>query len=83
MYEKAVRTLSKGCLLKSLLPLSKLQEILEVKKAIKKMNPDYDRVIKRLHLYNDMKLVTFGIDRNINLITQFSSFCNNHIHNSH
>ena len=28
-----------------------------------KTNPDYDIVIKRLHLYYDIKLVTFGIDR--------------------
>ena len=31
-------------------------------------------VIKRLHLYYDMKLVTFGIDRNRNLIIQFTIF---------
>ena len=35
------------------------------------MNPDYDIVIKRLHLYYDMILVTFSIDRNKNLIIQF------------
>ena len=34
----------------------------KVKKAIQIINPDYDIVIKRLHLYYDMKLVTFGID---------------------
>ena len=39
-----------------------------------KTNPDYDIVIKRLHLYYDMKLVTFRIDRNRNLIIQFPSF---------
>ena len=38
------------------------------------MNPDYDIVMKRLHLYYDMKLVTFGIDRNRNLIIQFQIF---------
>ena len=38
------------------------------------MNPDYDIVIKRLHLYYDMKLVTFGIDRDKNLIIQFPVF---------
>ena len=30
-----------------------------------------NRVIKRLHLYYDMKLVTFEIDRTRNLIIQF------------
>ena len=39
-----------------------------------KTNPDYDIVIKRLHLYYDMKLVTFRIDRNRNLIIQFPIF---------
>ena len=39
-----------------------------------KTNPDYDIVIKRLHLYYDMKLVTFGIDRNRNLLKQFPVF---------
>ena len=35
------------------------------------MNSDYDLVIKRLHLCYDMKLVTFGIDNDKNLIVQF------------
>ena len=38
----------------------KLQEILKsVKDTLTKTNPDYDIVIKRFHLYYDMKLVTF------------------------
>ena len=37
-------------------------------------NPDYDIVIKRLHLYCDMKLVTLGIDSHRNLIIQFPVF---------
>ena len=37
-------------------------------------NPDYDLVIKRLHLYYDMKLVTFGLDNDKNLIVQFPVF---------
>ena len=53
----------------------KLQEILkEVKIAIQISNPDYDIVIKRLHLYYDMKLVTFGINEERNLIVQFPVF---------
>ena len=31
-------------------------------------NPDYDLVIDRLHLYYDMQLVTFGIDKDKNFI---------------
>ena len=45
-----------------------------MKITIHKTNPDYDLVIKRLYLYYDMKLVTFSIDRDINLITQFPVF---------
>ena len=53
----------------------KLQEILNsVKETLIKRNPDYDIVIKRLHLYYDMKLVTFRIDRHRNLIIQFLIF---------
>ena len=43
----------------------KLQEILNsIKETLTKSNPDYDIVMKRLHLYYDMKPVTFGIDKN-------------------
>ena len=65
---------------KSYLPIShitplKLQEILNsIKGTLTKTNPDYDIVIKRLHLYYDMKLVTFRIDRNRNLIIKFPIF---------
>ena len=53
----------------------KLQEILDsVKESLIKNNPEYDIVIKRLHLYYDMKLVMFGIDRKRNLIIQFPIF---------
>ena len=63
MYTKAVRILLKGYLPICLLPPSRLQDILgKVKKAIQTTNPDYDIVIKRLHLYYDMKFFTFGID---------------------
>ena len=54
---------------------SKLQEILnEVKTASWTTNPDYDLVIDKLHLYYDMQLVTFGIDKNKNLYIQFPLF---------
>ena len=39
-----------------------------------KTNPDYNIVIKRLHFYYNMKLVTFGIDQKKNLIIQFPIF---------
>ena len=69
MYAEAVRVLAKGYLPISPVTPLKLKEILDVvKTTIRKMNPDYDIVINRLHLYYDMKLVTFGIERDKNLI---------------
>ena len=54
---------------------TKLKEVLsEVKVAIRETNPDYDLVIDRLHLHYDMKLGTFGIDKERNLIIQFPVF---------
>ena len=55
-------------------PLKVQQIISSVKESLIKTNPDYDIVIKRLHLYYDMKLVTFGIDQKRNLIIQFPIF---------
>ena len=75
LYSRAIRVLSKGYLPISLLPPSKLENILkEVRKAIAKSNKDYDLVLTRLYLYYDMKLVTFGIDNQRNLIVQFPVF---------
>ena len=75
IYAKAVRILAKGYLpILHITPL-KLQEILDSdKETLIKTNPAYDIVIKRLHLYYDMKLVTFGIDKKRNLIIQFPIF---------
>ena len=75
LYSKVIRVLSKGYLPISLLPPSKLEKILkEVRIAIAKYNKDYDLVLTRLYLYYDMKLVTFGIDNQRNLIVQFPVF---------
>ena len=75
IYTTAIRVLAKAYLPISLITPLKLKEILsEVKVAIKKTNPDYDLVKDRLHLYYDMKLVTFGIDKERNLIIQFPVF---------
>ena len=55
--------------------LYKLQEIINlVRDILIKSNPDYDIVIKRLHLNYDMKLVTFGVDQDRNFIIQFPIF---------
>ena len=74
-YSKAIRILSKGYLLISLIPPSQLKAILlQVKAAITKTNKDYDLVLNRLYLYYDMKLVMLGIDNEKNLIIQFPVF---------
>ena len=75
LYSKAKRILSKGYLPISPLPPSKLNKILQdVKVALQTTNRDYDLVIKRLYIYYDMKLVTFGIDDKKNLMIQFPVF---------
>ena len=74
-YVSAIRVLAKGYLPNTLITPTKLQEILiEVMKTLQITNPDYDLVIDRLHLYYDMPLITFGIDKNMNLIIQFPIF---------
>ena len=75
IYTTAIRVLAKGYLPISLITPLKLKEILsEVKSAIRKTNPDNNLVIEKLHLYYDMKLVSFGIDSKRNLIIPFSTF---------
>ena len=61
IYTKAIRIVAKGYLPISLITPYKVQEIINsVKETLIKSNPDYDIVIKKLHLYYDMKLFTFG-----------------------
>ena len=73
-YVSAIRILAKGYLPKTLIKPDKLQEILtEVKNSLHITNPDYT-VVLRLHLYYDMQLVTFGIEKDMNLIIQFLVF---------
>ena len=66
MYTSAIRIFAKWYLPNTLLTPEKLQEILhEVRKTLWVTNPDYNLVIDRLHLYYDMQLATFGIDKEI------------------
>ena len=46
----------------------------EVKQVLSKMNKNYGLVLKGMYKYYDMKLVTFGIDQERNLIIQFPVF---------
>ena len=62
MYSQVIKSFIKGLFTYSSLTASKLNTTLqEVKEALQVNNTDYDLVIKRLYLYYDMKLVTFGI----------------------
>ena len=55
IYTKTVRILAKGYLPISLITPLKLQEIIDsIKEMLIKTNPDYDIVIKGLHLYYDI-----------------------------
>ena len=64
IYTSAIRILAKGYLPNALVAPSNLKEILtEVRKTLQITNPDYDIVIDGLHLYYDMQLVIFGIDK--------------------
>ena len=75
IYANAIRILVKGYLPISLITPMKLKEVLSVvRNTVRKTNPDYDLVIKRLYLYYDMKLIIFGIDRDRNLIIQVPVF---------
>ena len=70
-----IRILAKGYLPNTLIKPDKLQEILtEVKNSLHIINPDYTLVLDRLHLYYDMQLVIFGIDKDMNLVIQFPVF---------
>ena len=75
IFALAIRILAKGYLPNSLLTLVKLQEILmEVRKTLRVTNPDCDLVIDQIHLYYEMPLVTFSIEKDGNLIIQFPVF---------
>ena len=72
---KVIRILAKCYLPISLVTPLKPQEILtSVKETLTKTIPGYNIVIKRLYLSYNMKLVTFGIDKKINLNIQFPIF---------
>ena len=71
MYANVIRILAKRYLPISLVIPLKLKEILKEVKT----NPDYDLVLKRLHLYYHMKLVTFRIDKDRKSNNTISSIC--------
>ena len=75
IFASEIRILAKGYLPNTLVTPSKLIEILrEVKTAIQTSNSYYDLVIDRLHVCYAMQLVTFGINKDKNIIIQFPVF---------
>ena len=67
--------LTKGYLPTTLITPSRLQGFFtEVKKTLHYTNPDYSLVLERLHLYYNTQLVTFGVDKDMNLVIQFPVF---------
>ena len=75
IYVSAIRILAKGYLPNTLLTPKRLQGILsEVKRSLHITNPDYTLVLHRLYLYYDVQFVTFGIDRDMNIVIQFPVF---------
>ena len=75
IYASAIRILVKGYLPNTWITPVRLKDILnEVRKTLGVTNPDYDLLRDRLHLYYNMQLVTFGIDKDRNLIVQFPVF---------
>ena len=75
MYTSAIVVLVKRYLPNTLITPEKLKEILhEVRETLWIINPDCDLVIDRLHLYYNMPLATFVIDKDRNLIIQFLIF---------
>ena len=75
IYVSAIRILAKGFLPKTLIKTDRLQKILtDVKNSLHITTPDYTLVLDRLHLYYDMQLVTFGMDKDMNLVVQFPVF---------
>ena len=82
IYASAIKVFIEGYLPNTLITPVKLKAILkEVRNTPRTINPDYDLVIDRLHLYYDIQLVTFGIDKDRNLIIQLPVLYN-HILNS-
>ena len=58
----------------SYIPIKITRILTAVRNALDITSPDYDIFINRLYLYYDMKLVTFGIGRDRNVVIQFPVF---------
>ena len=75
IYINAIHILSTAYLPITLIPQSQLNEMItQVKEAVVATTPAYNIVFKKLHLYYNMKLVTFGISDDLDLYIQFPVF---------
>ena len=74
-YVSAIRRLAKGYLPNTLIKPNELQNILtQVRNSLHISNPGYSLVLDKLHLYYNMQLITFSIDKDMNLVIQFPVF---------
>ena len=73
-YLHAIRILSKGYYLYLFYHFKISKDITRGEKVLLKTNKNYGLVIKGMYKYYDKKLVTFGTDRNRNLIIQLQVF---------
>ena len=72
---KATNDLSKGRIPIELIPPDMLEMFAEdVMKQLRLTHPDYTLALHHISYYNDMELVTFGIDEESALIFTFSMF---------
>ena len=82
-YVSAIRILAKGYLPTTLIKPNKLQEILtEVKNSLHITNPDYTLLLEGYIYTYDMQLITFGVDKDMNLTIQFPVFIQPYTQNS-
>ena len=80
---RAIRTLNRGYIPIELFPPSLLRNITQqALLMVRKQHPDYVSVIARATSYYDMKLVTFGLDNQDNLVVAFPIFIQDHTRSS-
>jgi hypothetical protein len=74
-YLSGINKLSKNRLPVEFFPPSRLKEFSDaVLLQVQKTHPHYELAIPHLSYYYDMKLSTFGVDRNHSLIITFPTF---------
>ena len=75
VFLKAIETLTRCYLPMELFPLSRLHNMTQAAlKLMQKENPDYVLAIRKLSDYYYMKLVTFAVDRDGDLVIVFPAF---------